>query len=540
MPLTIKLTLLAGRYHATPWGRHVNEGVPEWPPSPWRLLRALIAVWKRTCPDLSEGQVRRVLESLLNPPCFHLPASRVAHTRHYMPWEKKGPADRTLVFDTFVAVGRQEAGLASDPNTVLIGWPEGELPPEDRVVLGKLLRNLTSLGRAESWVNAELADSAPGAWNCHRAGADDPGPVAVLCADPDTAFGDEYYPTHDPKKLKEGLGPGDLLFDCPRWHLCLDTQTIHERSWSRAPGAMWVSYIIGPAKAEGPPRVVGRRRPVATFARFALDGPVLPTVTETLPLAELVRSALLSLCRRPRNPAEPRLAVADLPSFVPAFWGKDHERRPLTGHRHAFFLPVDEDDDGLLDHVAVFAPMGFSPAELQALDRLRRLRVEKEGEEGLAIVLVGLGEREDFARSRLLGPSAVWRSATPFVVTRHLKRRGRKRDPREWSRGPDGNAAFVRAMLREELGRRDGLEPGSLAGVEIEALVEDGIGPRRLRTYEFRLHRQKQNDDGGRRARGAFQIRFPHPIMGPIVFGHSCHFGIGLFLPPTSTGLVTP
>ena len=81
-----------------------------------------------------------------------------------------------------------------------------------------------------------------------------------------------------------------------------------------------------------------------------------------------------------------------------------YERRPLTGHWHAFFLPVDDDDDGQIDHVAVFAPMGFSPVELQAIDRLRRLRF---GEVELAIVLVGLGEREDFARSRLLGPSMV-------------------------------------------------------------------------------------------------------------------------------------
>ena len=28
---TIELTFPAGRYHATPWGRHVNEGAVEWP-----------------------------------------------------------------------------------------------------------------------------------------------------------------------------------------------------------------------------------------------------------------------------------------------------------------------------------------------------------------------------------------------------------------------------------------------------------------------------------------------------------------------------
>ena len=93
MSIVVKLTFPAGRYHATPWGRHVNEGVAEWPPSPWRLLRALVAVWKRTCPELAESDVRCVLEHLLPPPQFFLPPHRTAHTRHYMPWEKKGPAD---------------------------------------------------------------------------------------------------------------------------------------------------------------------------------------------------------------------------------------------------------------------------------------------------------------------------------------------------------------------------------------------------------------------------------------------------------------
>src|SRR6266436_4894467 len=104
MPVIIRLRFPGGQYHATPWGRHVNEGVAEWPPSPWRLLRAFVAVWKRSCPELSADKVRRVLEQLAHPPHFRLPASRVAHTRHYMPWEKKGPQDRTLVFDTFVSV----------------------------------------------------------------------------------------------------------------------------------------------------------------------------------------------------------------------------------------------------------------------------------------------------------------------------------------------------------------------------------------------------------------------------------------------------
>ena len=41
--ITLAFRFFGGRYHATPWGHHVNEGLVEWPPSPWRLLRALLS-----------------------------------------------------------------------------------------------------------------------------------------------------------------------------------------------------------------------------------------------------------------------------------------------------------------------------------------------------------------------------------------------------------------------------------------------------------------------------------------------------------------
>ena len=111
--LAISLTFPAKRFHATPWGRQVNEGAVEWPPSPWRLLRSLVAVWHHKFPDVTEPEIRDLVERLTPPPLFCLPSAAQGHTRHYMPLVS---GEKTKVFDTFVAVEPDEAVVAV--------WPE--------------------------------------------------------------------------------------------------------------------------------------------------------------------------------------------------------------------------------------------------------------------------------------------------------------------------------------------------------------------------------------------------------------------------------
>ena len=59
--------------------------------------------------------------------------------------------------------------------------------------------------------------------------------------------------------------------------------------------------------------------------------------------------------------------------FSPTLSGKDAGGQPLRGHCHAYYLPTDEEDDGRIDHVTVFADQGFTADEVQALDRLREV-----------------------------------------------------------------------------------------------------------------------------------------------------------------------
>src|SRR5258708_7940547 len=71
-----------GGYHATPWGHHVNEGLVEWPPSPWRIIRAMLARgytklgWQQV-PD----EMRRLVEALAaSEPSYRLPRATNGHT----------------------------------------------------------------------------------------------------------------------------------------------------------------------------------------------------------------------------------------------------------------------------------------------------------------------------------------------------------------------------------------------------------------------------------------------------------------------------
>ncbi len=537
--IALSIRFLTGRFHATPWGRHVNEAAPEWPPSPWRLLRAMVATWKRKldgAPSCPPEVVENLLRSLAAPPCFHLPPASLGHARHFMPWFKKGPGDKTLVFDAWVAVEKD--------TPLLVLWPDGHLGREERLALEAITENLGFLGRAESWVEVnvpsdEEASEALPRINCAPQGGPRQAPnldmeaVAVLCPDPQSAFANDYTP-----KLAHTEGRGKAKRQivtpvyAPDWHLCLETLELHDKKWSDPPGSKLETYLrrkdcfaVKPVK---PPLSRHRRRP--TVARFAVDGTVLPLIEETLPIAETARITAMGCFRRVEEGRQRRVASSialPLPRSE-VFSGKDEAGKPLLLHEHAYYLPTDEDGDGRIDHLTIFAAMGFGPSEVKALDRMLKLKHD-EGEP-LNLVLMALGQTEALAAENLLGPSRIWESATPFVATRHAKESGRKRDSQDLL-GQQNERAFARQVLIEEIGRLRARRPEIPAPSLIEALnPEHRIGAHRLRPIQFKRFRRKRGDNGGRLAAGAFRIVFPLPVQGPVILGHSAHFGLGLFL----------
>lgn len=522
-----------GRYHATPWGRHVNEGVVEWPPSPWRLLRSLIACYHRKARYLPEAAVRSVVEKLAAPPSYVLPPAALGHTRHYMPQRDPLGSDKTKVFDAFAAV--------SGPLIAL--WPEAELLEDERRVLGVLLDNLSYLGRAESWVEAAVADSPPGEPNCFPLGigCEANGPI-------DSRTYREVPEGYETISLLAACKPADYLVWASRqsealqtatvgrvragvrarvsvpvdlWEaLHAETGTLQRQGWSAPPGSRWVDY----ARPAEPFRVSYQSRSAVpedrlpTVARFALAGAVLPRLTGAVLMGERIREALMSHTQW----------VEGSEGALAHFSGRSKDGIPLDDdHAHAFYLPADDDGDGRIDHITVFSPVGFTrPAQL-AMGRLRKLW--GAGGHDIFVVLVGLGQAEDYGGLNVLGGqtpqlafSHVWVSRTPFVLTRHPKayRDGRpKLDPD--GRQIDG----PEAQLRAELARR-----GYPAPMSVEPLRQTTAAGKELRWLEFRRQRRSGGGKLSSLAGYGFRLTFGQLVRGPIALGYGCHFGLGQFV----------
>lgn len=208
--------------------------------------------------------------------------------------------------------------------------------------------------------------------------------------------------------------------------------------------------------------------------------------------------------------------------------GKDAQGQPLTDHRHAYYLPTDEDGDGRLDHLTVYSVEGFGRDEQRAFDRLRELRMGWEGEmhHPLRLLLLSMGVGDELARGPLQ-LSRVWESSTPYLATRYAKTRGRNRID---LRSPEVRADF---LINDLLAQLHTVRPDIEGEVSIEPLWDSHHVFKitgQWRTIQFKRFRRKAGDDGGRRLAGAFRLTFPTPVHGPIALGWSSHFGLGQFV----------
>lgn len=240
--------------------------------------------------------------------------------------------------------------------------------------------------------------------------------------------------------------------------------------------------------------------PQINLAIFTLAASELPDVVLALPFAEQVRRALI------RNRVDT--------SHSEAIVGKTVEGVPLAGHLHAHYLATDEDGDGRLDHVALYAPCGFDRYDLVAIGALRTI-FRRGNRPDVQMVLTRMGEVSQFGDAPLFARSRRWRSVTPFSLPRFANRGGGK---------PPRPRDLPKVQFLRELKSRGLPEPISINRIDGYQTEKRPM----VRWLEF--HARRFNGTEGHGLAG-FEMEFAEPISGPLALGFGCHFGLGLFLP---------
>lgn len=517
----LELIFPTGRYHATPWGRHVNEGAVEWPPSPWRILRALVATWYLKAHEEIDAATMQSLVAALaqEEPIFHLPYAAASHTRHYMPVIEGSAEKNAKIFDAFVQVPPEQH--------IFVKW-SCDLTEAQHEALQLLALRMGYMGRAESLVVARVPDDLPkhderthwiAAPMAEGELVQDRWQVArTLCAIPPgeyAAWRTEYLgPEETAKGKKKAAKKAPMvpqaLFDA----LHADTASLQKAGWNLPPGARYVNYSR-PENAFTPKQERHRARQATppTVARFALVSNVAPRITQAVSIADRIHKSLCKLSDQGEGPS-------------PVFTGLDASGDPRMDHAQAHIFCEANSANDAVTHVTVWAPMGF---DAQAALALRRLtKVWGYGGHDIRLVLHALGHPNEFPDCPFFRASRTWRSYTPFVSTRHGKtyKDGRpKMDANGWQIGSPGHD-LLRLLEMEQ--RFKGATIRQLPARERPFR----FGTRHLATLEFRTVR---NGGSGRRGQGpgaAFTITFPEPVCGPIALGYGAHFGLGLFVPP--------
>jgi CRISPR-associated protein Csb2 len=487
MPTTLALRFPLGRYHANPWDRAVNEGVSEWPPSPWRILRALVATWYTRWPDLSAVEFDELLGALAaSPPCYRTPATGTGHTRHYLPdldHRKAETGHTDLTLDPFLTLDKDAE--------LLVRW-DVELTDSHRQILAKLAELIPYLGRSES------------ACQAHLIGEDED-------EEPDATW------WHPSQEVAVAGQPGErrtrlLAPSVPFSRQVLEATTGGVRKQKRTvpPGAKWVSYMQHSRLIEPRParsiRGVPKETRLPTAIRFAITGRAPVQLSNTVLVADEAHRIAGKLLENAGVPDERRKQILGTGGAA-------------TDHAHAHWVPIGEREEAAatVRYLLAYFPKGLEPQEIGALLGIQKLSGKRGGEDGYElrgfpeqyVLFQAAGQIEDVAPELCASPGLTrWRSLTPYLPVRH---RHQDRQTLE---------EFLAADVAMELRYRGTPEPVSVT------LAEPPGG----RVNQYRRYRAKERLHRSRPGVG-LSLEFCAPVIGPLLLGQLSHFGFGIFQP---------
>lgn len=445
----------------------------EWPPSPGRLFRALLAGAVRPGGAGSRGVAALRRLETLSPPVIHAPAAeRLNAVRSSVPNNDGDGVAHEYAADRHVQARKRISSLRTlrtrtgwrVGNPVEYHWTFAE-PDPDPEAFEDLAAGLTLLGQGADLAIAEIRwrDRLPSA------------PGYRWTPDP---MGEAYLPVP---------GPGEV-----------DRLQQAYRAGRDRIGAGTVRGAREPPTALSPyldPLAPPLLRAQAFSLRAIDDGPWSLPGTELVRLAAMVRHAVHQATQRAGIDAtaitelmghggEGRIAILPLPN---------------AGHRWA---------DGRVRRALVVAGPSVAPHHWDALQlRLSQAELTAEGAtDPSAILLPVVDPQDDAVLQRYLAPATTWTAATPVILPGFDSRRGKPRPART-----------ARRLLQHA-----GIPPESVRAIHmhpdprVHGLAGRGqfFVPRHLQKYP----------------RAYVTIEFHRPVPGPIILGAGSGWGLGLLV----------
>lgn len=484
MTLTLSIRLITQTYGANPWNTAHIEGKNEWPPSPWRLLRALIAAYY-LCPEPPDLQLLGSAISQLaqESPEFYLPPATFTQHRYY----RKDQTNDVNLYKGGKKVIEAQLRFHPKADTLWVRWNRVELVEQEREALKQVLPYCRYLGRSDYLADWQIAHPE-----------EMPSPNAIPAPD-----GKQQVIV--PKKNLSSLELLLHLQQSPR-HIRTELKTEH------IPGAEWVNYQLQPQKIL--PSYSDSLPSTPTYARFAVLGKPAPMATDALMWCEKLHQALVQRCPSPN------------------FLGKDAAGNALGTQAHAYLLP-EIDASGHITHLVCACPAGLSPQEVEALLSIRLLW-RKGGE--VLLKLVALAKWEHYHND-----ATHWISSTPFFLPRHPKYRKTgmpKLLPATTFQQDGAEHQALRLLLHlpqmehykssviEFL--QSGERLALLSNRETIAWCKAELFP-----YWWAWKHERYTGENKRGAKEGFRLELEMvtPINGVTALGYGAHYGLGLMIP---------
>jgi CRISPR-associated protein Csb2 len=438
---------------------------------------------------------------------------------------------------------------------VIFRWPGISLSQTQETLLARLLADLSYFGRAESICQAELITAptkeVPDIGWCLPTGGRR---ISAHCRDVFCPNPADFHITD--LWARRADNPQADSPDAPK-HL-VDALLSTDM---KPNGAQWISYEM---PADWPSNRVVRtprttheaRKPVndgpriARYLRFSLQCRVPVQPKFTVPLAEQFRAAANSHFSKEFGDGQPSFALFGHP--------KDRPKDAVGEHQHAFYLPTrsfgsneEPGQPGMITDLHVWCPYGFTRAETQILLRIQRL-MWKDGRYPVRPVLTAMSMEPPAEVPLATGcvKSRIWRSETPFVPPRHFYRGDRSKPKMRELDSPErqlieclrqagvNTPGEVRRLSLSEMQPEpmESLPPTPLWSIVRapggeETPIADAV------TSPTHTNGSNAGHTWNQQRIGFFmEIRFGSEVaLSMPAFGHSNHFGLGLFVPVQKT-----